>query len=336
MHVTNQLLSTFRCIHPSAPFTQPQMSSQIPILPTPPSSLPMSSPNDALQDSNVPLSSYTFVDIPAENLPVSGIPPPMCGLACTVIHCLNHLQTKCEVCYFLGWHCPILVVETHPWGGKWESYDYHKNEAEHCPWHLLHLSTPYASFSSKVHTLLCHSDSGGEGWTVCTHCGEPSDVTEYYKQYCYGQSLFMLAFLIWDDCSTRDHVFSFICTHTHTNIPAFPSRQEYAEWLRSPIFSAQPTLNHLHLVIVAYDILRHACLLFRWAFHLLIGLHWLIYNHPAWNFLSLRTLWSTEQKGCYRCMPPFILYILLSFWHFELPFLIGFYYNPSSSSSNSL
>ena len=74
----------------------------------------------------------------------------------------------------------------------------------------------------------------------------------------------MHAFLIWEHCLTRDHVLSFIYTHTDVHIPDFPSREEYVEWLGS--------FNHIRLVIVAYDILRRARPLFRLAFHLLIDL----------------------------------------------------------------
>jgi len=88
-------------------------------------------------------------------------------------------------------------------------------------------------------------------------------MTEYHQRCCYGQSLFMLAFLIWFDRSTRDHVFSFIHTHADIDIPNFPSKEAYAEWLGSSIFSTRPTLNYIHLVIVAYDILRRAHVLFR-------------------------------------------------------------------------
>lgn len=242
------------------------------------SPFPLSPPSDVSLSSDVSgtgyqsgTSSYTFVIIPAENL--SGIPAPMDDLAYALLRCFRHLQTECTVCYFLGRRRPILVVETHPRGGRWESYDYHKNEAEHCPWRLLHPSTPYASFSTNVHTSLRHSNSGGGRWSVCVACGEPSHIDEYHEKCCYGQNLFMLAFLIWEDESTRDHVFSFIYTHTDVNIPGFTSREEYAEWLGSPIFPARPTLNHIHLVIVAYDILRRAHLLFRLAFLPLIGLY---------------------------------------------------------------
>lgn len=240
------------------------------------SQLPPSSPNDASQSSDISRtgnqsgdsllqelfpSSYTLVIIPPENLPE--IPTAVGDLAYAVLRCLSHLHTVCQACYFLGQRRPILVVATHPRGGSWESYDYHKNEAERCPWRLLHPSTPYESFSTKVHASLRHSNSGGGGWDVCVICAEPQRMTEYHERCCYGQGLFMLAFMIWEDRSTRDRVFSFIYTHMNINIPNFPSREEYAEWLGSSIFSALPTLNYIHLVTVTYDILRRARVLPR-------------------------------------------------------------------------
>jgi hypothetical protein len=252
-----------------------------PLMPSFP--LPPSSPNDASQSSNISRtgnqsgdsllqelfpSSYTFVIIPSENL--LEIPAAMGDLAYAILRCLSHLHTACQVCYFLGQRRPILVVVTHPRGGSWESYDYHKNEAERYPWRLLHPSTSYESFSTKVHASLRHSNAGGGGCDRYVICGEPRRMTEYHESCFYGQGLFMLAFMIWKDRSTRDRVFSFI--YTHINIPNFPSREEYAEWLGSSTFSAWATLNYIHLVIVAYDILRRARVLPRSVFHLSISL----------------------------------------------------------------
>lgn len=232
---------------------------------SPPSS---SSPSAVSESSDISVtveqpgtSFYTFVFIPAENL--SGIPSTTNDLAYTVLRCFSQFHTMCQVCYFLGQRHPILIIETHPLGGSWESHDYHRTEPECCPWRLLHPSMPYKSFSVRLHASLHQSNSGGGRWHVCDICGEPQSTIDYHERCCCGQGVFVLAFLIWEDRSTRDHVFSFIYTHMDIIIPHFPSREEYTEWLGSSIFSARPTLNHIHLVIVTYDILCRAHLLPR-------------------------------------------------------------------------
>ena len=155
------------------------------------SPFPLSLPSDVFLSSDVSgtgnqsgTSSYTFIIILAENL--SEIPAPMNDLVYALLHCFWHLQTKCMVCNFLEWHCPILIVKTHPWEGRWKSYNYHKNKAEHCPWHLLHPSTLYAFFSTNVHTSLHHSNSGSGRWSVYVICGKPLHIVLLWTESVYA------------------------------------------------------------------------------------------------------------------------------------------------------
>ena len=260
-------LSASSLIHPLQSFIQ-MSSVQDPVaqLLTPPGSPAPSSPPGPPNQVATPLSFYTVI-------PLSSDPPQITldcqSLACKVGNTLGRISKFCIVCYFLGQRRPIHVVKTHERGGIWEELDYHTCQPERCPWRLIHPSTStFSSFSRELSTSLDRSDSGGQGWTICTRCGEPWDLTCYHDVCFYGRSLFAIAFFVWEDRPARDRVFSYISSRTPIPVPNFQSRDEYTEWAGASI-SSRPTLNHVHVVVVVYDILRRARILPRYALSML-------------------------------------------------------------------
>lgn len=118
---------------------------------------PPSSSGNSSQSKPSP-SFFTLAEIPG-NLPE--IPSGLNKLAYAISDCFDHLHSSCEVCYFLGWHHPILIIETHLRGGWWDSNNYYTEDTQHCPWCFLDLPLSYDSFSSGVQAFLHHSNSGG-------------------------------------------------------------------------------------------------------------------------------------------------------------------------------
>lgn len=175
---------------------------------------------------------------------------------------LARLSTHCIVCYFLGQRRPILTKRIRAHGDTKEVIDFHRGQPELCPYRLVHQSTPFPNFSHEVYSSLCRSDSGGDGRDVCATCAEPYQLIEGHDVCIYGQALFALAFLVWEDRPTRDHVFTYISSVTSVPVPDIQSREAYAKWLGSSLHS-RPSLNHIHAVALAYNALRHARLLPR-------------------------------------------------------------------------
>ena len=119
---------------------------------------------------------------------------------------------------------------------------------------------PFPDFSQKVYFFLRQSDSGGDGRDVCARCTELYKLAEGHEVCIYGEVLFALAYLIWKDRSTRNHVFTYISLGTSVLVPDFWSHNAYAEWLRSSVHAC-PSLNQIHIIAWVYDALRHAHLL---------------------------------------------------------------------------
>ena len=222
-----------------------------------------SSPSPNEQAPASPLSLPVFLEASAatfytlRSLPdiIPDMPATFPSLPNVVQKCMSRMAPHCTVCYFLRRKRPIKIILTHPRGGYWEEYDDHATEFARCPWRLLTDCPSFHRFSSEVSTSLRLSDSGGAGWFVCSVCTEPWDTPTYHQRCMYGPDAVALAYLIWEDLSTRDSVFSLL----HKNLFAFPDFQDrsaYAVWLGSSVSQTRPTLNNIHLLIVAYHFLR--------------------------------------------------------------------------------
>ena len=216
---------------------------------------PPSSPVNQVDDLQPPHTFYTYLP-PLDSLP--SVPLGIDALSVAVNSCLRRLQSVCEVCHFLGETRPIQIILTHPRGGRWDEVDYHVNDATRCPWRCVHPSSSYDVFSGQVHRSFRASSPGGGRWSVCTHCAEPWDTTDPHERCVFGDSLFKLAFMIWEDRPTRDRVFSFLHTKVALEIPDLPTRTHYAYWLGRNIFPSLPTLSNIHILVVTYRILRRS------------------------------------------------------------------------------
>ncbi|KAF8549167.1 hypothetical protein OG21DRAFT_627770 [Imleria badia] len=175
---------------------------------------------------------------------------------------LVRVSTHCPVCYFLGRPLPVLTKRIRAYGDSTEVINFHHGQPTLCPYRLVHPSTPFFDFSREVYSSLRRSDSGGDGIGVCDRCADPYALVEGHDVCIYGQALFVLAFLVWEDRPTRDRVFTYISSSASVLVPDLQSREAYAEWLGFSIRS-RPSLNHIHLVAVAYHALRRARLLPR-------------------------------------------------------------------------
>lgn len=170
-------------------------------IPSPPSSQP-SPPMNRVGDAPPDPTNHTFYtpfplpdDIPSISLAIR-------PLASAVDTYLCHLQSVCEACYFLRACRPIQIILTHPRGGRWDEVDYHVHDSVRCPWRCFHPSTPYGDFSHEAHRSFRDSHFGGDGWSVCTICGQPWDMTDPHERCVFGDSLFKLAFMVWEDRPT--------------------------------------------------------------------------------------------------------------------------------------
>jgi len=223
------------------------------MIPSPPSSQtspPINGISDVPPD---PLNHTFYMSLPLPDH-IPSVSLAIGPLAFALNTYLGYLQTVCKACYFLRASRPIQVVLTHPRGGRWDEVDYHRALPLALP---LHPSTPYKDFSHEAHRSLRGSRSGGDGWSVCTICGEPWDITDLHERCVFGDSIFMPAFMVWEDRPTRDHVFSFIQAKTALDFPNLPTRSHYADWLGCSISPSLPTLNNIHALAIAYRTLRH-------------------------------------------------------------------------------
>ncbi|KAF8119958.1 hypothetical protein EV363DRAFT_1193806 [Boletus edulis] len=235
------------------------------MIPTPSPSPPALPPDASLEDAPAatPTSFFTYIALP-QNIPPVVIEHQI--LASRVSDILCRLGKYCVVCYFLGRRRPILSKRLRADGSTIEVADLHADHPAHCAWGLVHPSTSFPSYSMEVNASLHRSGSGGSAWSVCVSCGTPFNLSFDHEVCVYGETLFALAYLVWEDRPTRDHVFTYILSGTPISVPDIQSREAYAQWLGSSI-SSYPTLNHIHIVAVAYDILRRGHLLPRLAYY---------------------------------------------------------------------
>jgi len=199
-------------------------------------------------------SFFTFVSISVYSFP--SLPRTQSALFLATINAFNRLEHSCEVCYFLRKRRPIDLVQ--PGSARewvWVGQDNRIFEAHKCPWRLLHPLVLYADFALQVQDSMRQSCLGDKELAICARCGEPRDGAELHPRCLYSPSLFMIAFMIWGARPIRDHVFSFLLLCSSISIPNLGSRSEYAEWLGFPITPAS-SLRHIHLVVVAYRLLR--------------------------------------------------------------------------------
>ena len=238
-------------------------SSSSTMTPTPP--LGVLSSNVSTQSVSVtsPPPFFTRVILPENTSPVV----TACRtLSLGVGSLLVRLATHCVVCYFLGQRLPVLTKRIRAHGDTTEVIDFHSSQPALCPHGLVHPSTPFPRFFREVSSCLRRSDSGGDGMDVCPACAEPYNLVDCHEVCTYGQALFALAFLVWEDRPTRDYVFTYISSGTSVLVPDLQSRDAYAEWLGSSLHS-RPSLNHIHVVALAYDALRLARVLPRLDYH---------------------------------------------------------------------
>ncbi|KAH0825906.1 hypothetical protein J3R83DRAFT_7659 [Lanmaoa asiatica] len=201
------------------------------MIPTPSPSPPAPLSSDPLI-VNAPLTFFTRVTLP-ENVPPILI--ERLTLSLGVNSFLVRARRHCIVCYFLAQRLPVLAKRLRADGDTTEVIDFHCSQPMLCPYRLLQPSTPFPRFSSEVYSSLHHSNSGGDGSDVCATSAEPYELAEGHE----------------------------VCIHGQTNTrPYLQSREAYAVWLGSSVHS-RPSINHIHVVAVAYAALRRAYLLPR-------------------------------------------------------------------------
>lgn len=214
--------------------------------------------DDTLVDDSSP-SFFTFVSISFYSFP--SLPRTQRALFHAIIDAFDRLERSCEVCYFLRKRRPIVLVQPRSSGELvWVGQDNHISEAQKCPWPLLRPLELYKDFALQVQHSMRQPCLGDKELAICARYGQPRDGAEPHPRCLYGPSLYMIAFMIWTARPIRDHVFSFLSLRSSINIPNIGSRSEYAEWLGLPITS-ESSLRHIHLVVVAYRLLRRNDLL---------------------------------------------------------------------------
>ncbi|KAG6369015.1 hypothetical protein JVT61DRAFT_2566 [Boletus reticuloceps] len=220
--------------------------------PEPPSSVEEYSMIPPPQDVALPCAFDCFRS-PLSIIP--DIPSAFPGLACAVQQCIRRMGVHCAACYFLRHPRPIKIVTRHR-GGYSEKYDNHANETYRCPWRLIdHLD--FDSFSYQASASLRRSNSGGGDWFVCSICAELFNGRLHHQRCTYGEHVLMLAYLVWEHLPTRGYTFSFLCRN-NIMVPDFQDRNVYAEWLGECVDEVHPTANNIHLLVVAYHLLRWA------------------------------------------------------------------------------
>lgn len=223
------------------------------------SSLSPSSPttaHDTDLDHTLP-TCYTFAPPPVYILrPIAANTDAQ---AYAIICWLNNVYDHCESCYFLGHRRPVKIIETDGRGGIWETDEYHERWSYQCPWGLLHPDSDYTEFNREVYSAFRESSltrgTSPPYWTVCYMCGAPWQYPDDHECCYYGQSLTKIAFLIWEFRSVRDIVLSYLVS-AGAEVPDFHCREDYAKCLGSNADSLQPTLHHIHDLVIAYDVLR--------------------------------------------------------------------------------
>ncbi|KAH0833797.1 hypothetical protein J3R83DRAFT_10945 [Lanmaoa asiatica] len=210
---------------------------------------PFSSP--PVQDSRRD-AFYQICPLP---LDVPSIPNSFSERIQLISNCFRRMQKHCTLCYFLRRINPVKIIQTSRGTILDTLYDHHANDFERCPSRLINPSSPYHNFTCHISALMRCSFSGGAGWFVCTICAEPYDDILYHERCIYGRELFLLAYLIWEHPPTLGRVFSLLRINDVT-FPNFQNITEYAQWLGNGINLTRPVLNNIHLVIIAYHLLR--------------------------------------------------------------------------------
>lgn len=252
-------LSHFSATAETGNFTPP---SSPPLAQKPDSSMPpIHKTEEASPHSLIatPLYVQTHMFYHLHPLPhsISDIPINLPYLPHTFWECMSHMTPHYTVCYFLCHKRPIKVVLTHQQGDHFEEYDDHATEFTCCPWCLLTDCSAYHHFSSQVSALLRLSNSSNSGWFVCPICAESWNTPTYHQHCIYGPDAFLSAYLVWEDLPTCDSVFMLLYENSVTS-PDFQDRSAYAVWLGSNVSQTMPMLNKIHLLIIAYHLLRWA------------------------------------------------------------------------------
>lgn len=252
--------TVFRCVSPSstisASSSPPTSEADSSAIITPPSS-PSNHSNLGRIDTMSPLN--TSISFPLNSLPNLSLDAAQ--IALNVRKWLRRIRSFCQACYFFDEQRPIQVIEVFPNGRRSEWEDYHPEDGERCPWRVLHPSTAYDDFRRQICSAMrlyhpCQSEP-----TMCVICAELYACRADHEYNGHGPSLFMVAFLVWEDVAICDHVFSFFRTHTLIRVPELRSRAEYAYWLGSSVCEPWSSLLYLHILVEVYHALRRSGLL---------------------------------------------------------------------------
>lgn len=236
--------------------------ADLPSSPGAPSTLSRASDDTLVDDSSYQF--FTFIFTPLYRLP--SLPRTTRALSDAVIDAFDRLEHCCEVCYFLRKRRPIDIIQPDSSGGwEWVGQDNHVFEAQECPWRLLRPLTLYEDFMLHVQDSMRQLYVGDGELAICVRCAQPHDSVKPHPRCLYGSSLFMISFMVWTTRTVRDHIFSFLILRSGTSIPNLKSTSEYAEWLGFPIASWS-SLRHIHLVVIAYRLLRRHDLLPMYVF----------------------------------------------------------------------
>ncbi|KAG6371437.1 hypothetical protein JVT61DRAFT_9133 [Boletus reticuloceps] len=245
-HFTESLAITDREASISPPLSQ---RPEPPSSPTPEEEYLMTPPPQGA----APPCTFDGFRSPFSTIP--DIPNTFPGLAYAVQQCIRRMGIHCAACYFLRHPRPIKIVTRHR-GGYIEKYDNHANETCRCPWRLID-HPDFNSFCYQASASLGRSNSGGGDWFVCSTCAELFSGRLHHQRCIYGEQIFMLAYLVWEHLPTRGYAFSFL-SRNNVLVPNFQDRNAYAQWLGESVDEVRPTVNNIHLLVVAYHLLRWA------------------------------------------------------------------------------
>lgn len=248
----------FRSASPSSTISassSPSEACSSPITASPP--LLVSHSHLGRIDTISPLN--TSISFPLNSLPYLSL--DAARIALNVDKWLTRIRSFCQACYFLRELRPIQVIEVFPNGRRLEWQDYHAEDGERCPWRILHPSTSYDDFRRQVRSTISLYHPYHSEPTMCVICQELYTCRAAHEHSAHGPSIFMVAFLVWEDAAVCDDVFSFLHAHTLIPVPDLRSRAEYAIWLGSPVSEPWSSLLHLHILVEAYHNLRRSGLL---------------------------------------------------------------------------
>ncbi|KAF8418660.1 hypothetical protein L210DRAFT_891783 [Boletus edulis BED1] len=201
----------------------------------------------------------TSITFPPDNLPC--LPINAAWVASKLDTWLTRVAGFCAVCYFQHERRPISVIELYSNGGRRRWEDYHHKEPERCPWRLLHPSTAYQHFQHQVYSAIRIQHPSEPQEATCVICEEAYACRAVHELHSHGASLFIVAFLVWEEASTCNSVFSFLQGHVNVAVPCFCTREEYAIWLGRPACAPWTDLLNVHLVAASYCALKSSDLL---------------------------------------------------------------------------